>query len=477
MSFKPTRGLLLAFFCLLGVFFAVHMFAHVDPDLFFHVKEGEKLLRQGRFPVVEEFSFTVLGKAMVATEWLAEAGMSLVFRAGGYAGLVAFHTLLFLASLAVLWRFLRDDVAPPMRYLLLSMAAFAFLNFVAVRVHAFTIFFFSLYLFWARLWEEGCRWAPWAMTAGLLLWANLHGGFMLGWIILGLVCLLRFKETFKSADLAPWAAGTLLCFVHPNGATAFVYPIWFMALPPAGRSLILEWKPLDFAQLSASPYLLIIGGLCWAGLRVQRRKFPWTALTLVLLVMALRSRKLLPLFSLTALAALGLRLRGTALKIWQRRLCAAGALGLLLTMGCLELGFARARPWRDWENGYPKAAAEFFDARYSGRRLFHFYDWGGYLIYKLAPKTKVFIDGRLDPYWTLLAGDYTELIEARPDWKRLLDAYAIEAALLPPTTRLAHALNEDPRWRAAYGDGKAVLFIRLSQAPQSAGRARALPAQ
>ena len=453
------------------------MFSHVDPDLFFHIKEGEKLIRQGRFPVVEEFSFTVPGKAMVATEWLADVEMYLVFSACGYAGLVVFHTLLLLAALAVLWRFLRDDVAPPMRYLFLSMAAFAFLNFVAVRVHAFTIFFLSLYLFWARLWDEGRRWAPWAMAGGLLVWVNLHGGFMLGWVLLGLVCLLRFKETLKSADLAPWAAGTLLCLVHPNGATAFVYPIWFMALPPVGRSLILEWKPLDFTQLSASPYLLIIGGLCWAGLGVQRRKFPWAALTLVLLVLALRSRKLLPLFSVTALATLGLRLRGTSLKARQGRFCAAGALGFLLAMSWLEWGLARARPWRDWEGGYPRAAVEFFNARYAGRRLFHFYDWGGYLIYKLAPKTKVFIDGRLDPYWALLAGNYTDIIEARPLWKELLDAYAIEAALLPPTTRLAHALNEDSRWRAVYGDDKAVLFIRLPQPSQSAGRAPALPAQ
>lgn len=458
-----SRWLPAAFFASVGALFALHMFAYVDPDLFFHLKEGEKLILQGRFPVFEEFSFTAPGKAMVAIEWLADAEMYLVFRASGYAGLVVFHTLLFLAALAVLFRFLRDDVGPEARYLLVSLAAFALLNFVGVRAHVFTILFMSLYLLWAKLWEEGRRWAPWAMAAGLLLWVNLHGGFMLGWVLLGLVCLLEFRQTLRLADLTPWASGTLLCFVHPNGAAAFVYPIWFMALPPSGRSMIIEWKPLDFSQLCASPYLLILGALCWAGLEIQRRKFPWALLTLLLMVLALRSRKLLSVFSLTALAVAGLRLRQATLQGWQSRLCATGALSILLAMGCLEWSFARDRPWRDWESNYPKAAVEFFASRYPGRRLFHTYTWGGYLIYKLAPGTKVFIDGRLDPYWSLLAGDYNDIMEGRPGWKETLDAWGIEAALLPPTTRPAHRLNEDPRWQPVYSDEKAVLFLRRRQ--------------
>lgn len=466
----------IVFFCILGVLFALHMFAHVDPDLFFHIKEGEKLVLTRRFPLVEEFSFTAAGKAMVATEWLAQAGMYLIERAFGYMGLVIVHTLLFLAALAVLFYLLRGAVASPPLYLLISLTAFSFLNFVAVRVHVFTILMVSIYLLWAKLWEEGRRWAPWAMAAGLLLWVNLHGGFMLGWAILGLVCLLRFKETLRLSELSAWAAGTLLCFIHPNGATAFVYPIWFMAFPPAGRAMILEWKPLDFGQPSAWPYLLILAGLCWAGLApLGRRKFPWAWLTLLLLALSLKNRKLLPLFSLAAAASLGLRLGATPLKPWPRRFCLAATLCLLLVIGLLEKSFARGRPWRDWESSYPKNAVSFLAARYPGRRLFHPYHWGGYLIYKLAPGTKIFIDGRLDPYWALLAGPYNDVMEGRAGWKKVLDDYGVEAALLPASARPSHGLNEDPLWKAVYADAKAVLFIRRGafSGPGRAAGARA----
>lgn len=448
-----------SFFAFLGLLFSLHMFAHVDPDLFFHIKEGEKLIEQGRFPLTEEFSFTAPGKAMVATEWLAHAEIYSIFQAFGYSGLVFVHTLLFLAALVVLFHFLKGDVPEPTRYFLVSLAAFALLNFVAVRAHVFTILFMSLFLLWIRRWEEGKRWAPWAMAGSLLFWVNVHGGFMAGWGMLLLVCLLSFKQSRKTSDLAPIALGTFLCFLHPNGPTAFVYPLWFMVLPPDGRSIILEWMPLDFAQASATPYLLILGVLCLVGLGGLRRKFPWAALTLGLLLLSLRGRKLLPLFSLTAIAALGLSLRQTALKKWQTRLSAVGAVAVLLALSALEVGFARGKPWRDWEGAYPKAAAEFFAGHYAGRRLFHDYSWGCYLIYKLAPATKVFIDGRLDPYWSLL-GDYSVMMEGRPGWRALLDSWAIEAALVSPNTPLAQLLGEDRRWRSVYRDPKAVLYIR-----------------
>ncbi|MEK7389327.1 MAG: hypothetical protein AAB036_06495 [Elusimicrobiota bacterium] len=458
ISETPARWLPLLFFTVIGVIFVLHMAAYVDPDLFFHIKEGEKLVVLGRFPVLEEFSFTAAGKEMVATEWLADAGSFLIFRAAGYPGLVLFHAVLFLAALAVLFRFMRDDLPPSMRFLLVALAAFGLMNFIAVRVHAFTILFMSLYLFAIRLWEDGRRWVPWAMAAGLLVWVNIHGGFMLGWVTLGLVCLLEFKNTKRLVALAPWGLGTALCCVHPNGMTALLYPIWFMAMPPAGRSMILEWKPLDCSHPSSIPYLVMIGALCWVGIGAQRRAFPWALLTLMLLALGLRGRKLLPIFTLSAAASLSLTLRQSVLKPWQGRLCVTATAAILLAMGFLERKAPSSPNWRDWESGYPRAAAEFVSSRHPDARIFHPYTWGGYLIYKLSPKTKVFIDGRLDPYWSLLPNDYTTIMECLPGWRDRLADWAIDVAVLPRTTRLAHALGADPRWRPVFDDANTVVF-------------------
>ena len=457
-----------AVLALTAALFCARMLVHVDPDLFFHLKEGGRVLSEGRLPLVEDYSYTRAGKAMVATEWLSGAAFAGLFRAGGYPAVAAFNALLLVAALWLMTR-VWDDVAPPepLGALLAALAAFAFLNFALAKVQNFTFFFFALFLYWARLWERGRRWVPWAMAAALLPWVNLHGGFLLGWVLLAGVCGRDFLETRRPRALTPWALGTFACFLHPNGATAFVYPIWFFFAAPAGRGLILEWRPLGPAW-SAAPYALLLAGFLAARTDRLRSRFPWAALVFVFLVLGLRTRKMLPFFALGAGAAMGLAWARASLGRRGERLCLAGAAALLLAIGAVEAGEARALaplgPVSDMEREFPRVAAEKVAALYPGRRLFHPYDWGGYLVYKVAPGVPVFIDGRLDPYWTLL-GDYETLIHAAPGWRDLAARYGVETALLPAGSPLAKALDADPEWKAVGTDGRAKVYARRDLKP------------
>jgi hypothetical protein len=451
-----------------SVLFFARMRQRVDPDLFFHLKEGGRVLAEGRLPLVEDYSYTRAGKPMVATEWLSGAAFAALFRAGGYPAVAAFNALLIVAALwfmTTIW----DDVGPPeaLRALIAALAAFALLNFALAKVQNFTFFFFALFLYWARLWERGRRWTPWAMAGALFPWVNLHGGFMLGWVLLGGICGLDFLKSRRAATLAPWAAGTLACFLHPNGATAFVYPIWFFFAAPAGRSLIVEWLPLAPA-LSATPYVLALAAFLASRADRLRGRFPWAALVFVFLILGLRGRKMLPFFALSAGAAMGLAWTRAVLNRMRAGLCLAGALAILISIGAVVTSearsFAALGPASDIEREFPREAAEKAAALYPGRRLFHPYEWGGYLLYKIAPGVPVFIDGRLDPYWTLL-GDYETMIHAAPGWEKLADAYGVETALLPPGSPLARALSVSPRWKAVGDDRRAVLYARRDLRP------------
>ena len=445
-----------------ALFFA-RMLVRVDPDLFFHLKEGGRVLTEGRLPLVEDYSYTRAGRPMVALEWLSGAAFAGLFRAGGYPAVAAFNVLLIVAALWLMTR-VWDRAGPPepLRALIAAFAAFAFLNFALAKVQNFTFFFFALFLYWARLWERGRRWTPWAMAAALLPWVNLHGGFLLGWVLLGGVCGRDFLETRRLRALTPWALGTFACFLHPNGATAFVYPIWFFFAAPAGRSLILEWTPLGPAW-SATPYALLLAAYLAARPDRLRGRFPWAALVFVFLVLGLRARKMLPFFALAAGAAMGLAWARAAFDRVRSNVCLGGAFALLLAIGAVEAGEARSLaplgPLSDIEREFPRVAAEKAAALFPGRRLFHPYDWGGYLVYKIAPGVPIFIDGRLDPYWTLIP-DYETLIHASPGWRKLAGAYGIEIALLPEGAPLAKALDVDPDWKAVGTDGRAKLYAR-----------------
>lgn len=456
----PWTALVLA--AVAALFFA-RMRAHVDPDLFFHLKEGGRVLAERRLPLVEEYSFTRAGKDMVATEWLSGAIFAAVFKLGAYPAVAVFNVLLICAALWILGRVWEPAPPEAARAALTALAAFALLPFALAKVQNFTFLFFALYLYWVRRWERGDRRAPWLMAAALAVWVNLHGGFTLGWVLLGAVSGLDFLRSRRPADLAPLAAGTFACFLHPNGALAFVYPVWFVFAAPAGRALVVEWRPLPLAA-SAAPYALVLAAAALSRADRLRGRFPWAFLGFVLLVMGLRARKMIPFFALVECAAAGLALGGASLGARTRGACLAAAAALLASIGLVARSEAKALagygPASDWEREYPREAAARFVERDHGKRLFHAYEWGGYLLYALPTGERVFIDGRLDPYWTLL-GDYQVLIQARPGWRELLVDYRIEAALLPPASPLARALDAEKGWKAAGTDGRAVLYERL----------------
>ncbi|MBI5243592.1 MAG: hypothetical protein HY922_07895 [Elusimicrobia bacterium] len=454
-----SRLLTGVFLAVLGLLAAFKMERMADHDLFWQLKDGEIVAREGRVPVREEFSFTAQGCALAAHAWGAEAVTYLVWRAGGYRALCAFNAGLFVAIFAILLALLRRRLPLPESLCLLGLAAFTFLNFYAVRAQNWTFLLFALFLYWTALWDDGADWAPWAMAGVVPAWANLHGGFMLGLALLGLLCLRRAWETRRLATLGPAGLGAALCCLHPNGVTGLVYPIWFMAFPPPGRSLITEWQALDFADKTASPYLLILALLIWLGMTGIKRRFPWAPWTVVLAVLALRGRKLLPEFTMAALAIMSFKLGPVPRR--HRRLVLLGAALLAFGVtGWVTLKRPWSKPLWDLERGYPRAAAELIAQRYPGRRIFHHYDWGGYLIYKLYPKNLVFIDGRLDPYWQLLPGDYAALRDARPGWRNLLDGYKVTLALLKPDDRLCHELSRDRAWKTVLDDGRSVLLAR-----------------
>jgi hypothetical protein len=84
--------------------------------------------------------------------------------------------------------------------------------------------------------------------------------------------------------------------------------------------------------------------------------------------------------------------------------------------------------------------------------------WGGYLIYRLYPKAKVFIDGRSDFYGTPFELKYLDMVAGKYDWDQNLDKYGAQTVLLPADLALASALKENPRWRVVYDDKTAIIF-------------------
>jgi hypothetical protein len=86
--------------------------------------------------------------------------------------------------------------------------------------------------------------------------------------------------------------------------------------------------------------------------------------------------------------------------------------------------------------------------------------WGGYLIYRLYPQNKVFVDDRHDLYGEEFLKDYLEAIRLAPEWEKFLDEKHVNWVLLPAESSLANMLRETSKWELVYRDGTSVLLKR-----------------
>jgi hypothetical protein len=117
---------------------------------------------------------------------------------------------------------------------------------------------------------------------------------------------------------------------------------------------------------------------------------------------------------------------------------------------------------------FPQAAVEFLransfpvNAPSQNAKLFVYYDWGGYAIYNLYPRYRVFVDGRADLYGDdLMRDSIRTLIDLRPGWRDILNRWQIETILVPPSCALAQALLLNRQWHTTFSESHAVIFSR-----------------
>jgi len=98
-------------------------------------------------------------------------------------------------------------------------------------------------------------------------------------------------------------------------------------------------------------------------------------------------------------------------------------------------------------------------------RIFTYDQWGDYLIWRLYPAGKVFVDGRSDFYGDDFENQYIDVMNVRHDWEKTLGGFGVDTILLPPSAALSGVLRESSRWRVVYDDGVALVFRTQHRSP------------
>ena len=460
-----------------GLFVPLREF-DVDPDLWWHIKVGQDILATHHFPTLEAYSFTAHGTPWMAYEWLGDVLLGAAHRAGGLRGLLALDLVLGAAILIALYAFVslrtHNSKAAFVACALLLPLVFVSLT---LRPQMLGYCFLILTLIIIERFRQGRSATLWLAPPLFLVWVNTHGSFAVGlfaFSVYGISGL--FKLRWGGLESTPWTPsqrlrlGTAflislsLLAITPYGVRLAGYPIDMAFFQPINVAHIQEWEPMPFNQPFGQYFLALLATFLLAQI-VLRPAWQLAELTLFLaglLAACLHTRFLLVFVPFSA------PLFATILNRWVPPYQPGKdkyALNALL-LAAIVAGIIRFSPSREQLESHvarhsPVEAVQYILRHPPPQPMYNNYGFGGYLIFALDGRNKVFVDGRTDIYERAgVLADYASIAGVSPNSLPLLRAYNVQSCLLEHGEALATLLAASSQWQKIYADGLSVLFVR-----------------
>ncbi|HET6979070.1 MAG TPA: hypothetical protein VFI24_22240 [Pyrinomonadaceae bacterium] len=456
---------------------AVRQSVSIDPDLWWHLKAGQVIVDARSIPHTDDFSFTKQGSEWVAHEWLSEVLMVGIYRLSGLVGLVTIFSLIIVAALLLVYR--RCEGRPYAASIAILLAAAASSPLFGVRPQMITLLLASIYVVLLERFDpkEQSR-RLWWLVPLMLLWVNLHAGFALGLALIGLY-VVRAVLDGEWDQIKPLLIVLVICTamvpLNPNGFRMFSYPYETLT-STSMAAFIQEWASPDFHKTTFLPFaVLLLSTFAAMALSPARARLGEVFLVLITALGALRSARHIPIFALFAAPVLAKHLWAIAKQHgWDKLLTAEETrpsglklvINVVLLIVPLALGISRVWHFATHQSDYvsirnPTAAVEFLKANRLPGPIYNRYGWGGYLIYKLYPDYRVYIDGRADVYGDAFFAEAMRAYDGAGDWASSLDRWTIKTVLISPDAPLASVLrNDSGRWKVVYEDADAIIFTR-----------------
>ncbi len=532
----PQRWPILAISLLGAGFFVYFWFIALEPlggsDVWFHLKTGQYILETQELPGPEDpYGISLDGRPLkgnalqgLRSQWLGQVAMFLLFKGLGLAGFAGFRALLVMLPFVAVYVLggARGEPASAAAARLAvaglpALITAAFLSVSYERPQAFSfVLAFVVVMMLERMRREGASlWWLVAMPAVMVLWSNLHGGYVIGVLLVFLWALGELASLLVHRHGASWAGfiapppanakmffaacvlGSLASSLHPGGFLQFNVVLnvagSHIAQDAAGDvagatvlSSVLEYKPMMYfyhTLLQKWPlFVLAFYGISLVSIAVSF----WSSKRVSLPVLfasgflvwfgtvyfrgVLFALPVLVLFVCWGQGGLRGRVRfAPALAM------AATAVALVAYFGATRPAMLDPRPPATWISGnYPEGAVRFLREHEVRGPIFNNLAWGGYLIWSAWPDYRVFIDGReLD---SRAFRDYVAILKGSPRWRETLDSYGINVILVPVISDMTGAVfpilamigwEEDDHWVPVYLRNNTVVLVR--NVPENAG--------
>jgi hypothetical protein len=435
-----------------------------DGDACMHWRVGEWMLQHRQIIRTNVFSYTMAGEPVISKEWLSEIIFAAAGHVAGLYGLAVVAALVIATTFALLHRqLLREGSDLLIATGITMLAAWAASTHWLARPHVFSF----LMLFW---WNDALRRGRLALLPVLtVLWVNLHGGFLAGFLVLGAYWLGAVVERRWDRLRTLTGVGALCViasFLNPSGYKLHLHNLAFLRsdyltgwlaeyssanFHSAGSLGFLAWLALIFVTLVVRrPRVTVADGLVLVS---------WTYYALyagrnIPLLVIVSAPVLAPAWSPVRWRELSARLQkiNDASKGWPVALAAAVAFVVFVP-------HPTEMPAERW----PVKAVEFIrqhPEQFAGH-MFNQYMWGGYLM-EYLPEHKTFVDGRTDFFGEGVIREFSDTTALRPNWQESLEKCRVQWTLMPSDHRLNLALAlVQPPWSCVYTDEVAAIWRKV----------------
>lgn len=431
------------FFLVIFILFWARGVMILDPDFGWHLQVGRIVIAHG-VPRADPFSFTMPSYPYVDHEWLTDTIQALLYPAIGLWGLAALFagvgTLALLISDTIIEKKYRV-----LSFIPLLLITVTLLSFVGIRPQVISWLFFSI-LIWVLVNGYKRDLAIYSLPLLFILWANLHGGFVIGIGTLFVFILIDFwkRRTFNISFIIIFILSILATGITPYGFRIW-WEIWMSLSDSSLRWSIGEWMPA-FSETSWTLWVFLALSLFFVCRYWKKFSFFELVMYVFLLLSGLASIRNIPFWLLLALPLTILGLGYfyqdvTAVSGGTMRLKKAYLIFLVICIISVGLQLYQESAAPTESTYYPKNAAIFIRNHFPTGNIFAPYGWGGYIIWKLSGY-KVFIDGRM-PSWRWQAPnknesnyafqEYNNVLEGKIPLRKEVEKYNIALIMLPIT--------------------------------------------
>jgi len=500
----------------LSVFYSFASFSLFDSDFWWHVSTGRYIVTNRSLPDSDPFSFTSAldenknlhpqrENFILKQYWLSQIIFYLLYKNAGAAGIILLRALLLTVTLIfVLWRLKRWSVSLPISFIFTFILFTIMIRSIGERPVLFTILFTAVTFFILEDFKEKKDRRIFLLSPLMLLWSNLHGGFILGAVVIMVFMLgegikIIFKKTvYTRHEIILFYTATIAAlgfsFLNPTGWDAFI--ISFSSKYQPFTEGIQEYQsPIFYFRYKVYPLLygyMILALIFPLILILRNKRVDLTHIVLLsgLLFMSLSASRFIIYYSTIAVMVLGREvdtvlnglLSGRISEKINSKLSSALIVACLVSSIFFAVGIFKLEYFRfGIASGYsvPEKAADFMASNSLQGNIFNDYGYGGYITWRLYPE-KTFIDSRALNL-TVMA-EYGWIINAvnsitgkklapgrMPLWERLLEHYDVNLILLGPfdvqgiIPRIIFELTESNKWVPVYCNPISFIFIKNTE--------------